>query len=287
MRKFGFTLIGLGILQILIVGAYVFATYGPSAPSPASTEEVVEFFDIPILEPTRLPVAPSATPFSPAVVLPTSIPTSTLVPTPTPRVFDWEFGGIDFSSGEEIHVLFDFEDMEIVLEPLVPYIYYSGVIRDIFWDVDNHAIIWTDEEDRLGAWFHSGPGEIIGPFTEYIEKTAEGITRGYLEVDRMLAENVIGSSIYLKQGTEISESVIRAAIRIKPPDVEEVEKHVIDLIPYLQETYDLPEIDALTVEDDVMMWYFCGRLLAGEVVDDSRSYWTQARFIIMLDQPGE
>ena len=206
----------------------------------------------------------------------------TITPSPTP---EWMvYDGIDFRD-KEADVLFTMRcDQDVIyLEPfrILPYdpdIMQSGEFSN---DLD-FSMAW-EHLGYYGLWIHSGLAYNIGELTAYplqinLEQDARGFFRTPSEVSEYLENCVINAKMRMRQGDTVSVNTVVAAVRVPPSEIDEVSRHVMDLVPYLAETYPDSGFEEMSLPG--LLFYFCGQQLTGEMANPSYNKWTQARFII-------
>lgn len=280
--------LGLGISSLVIsvvMGIVLYDKYGPHIPLSIVPPEIAASFIItsqPSIEPS-----PTPTPLK-TVASPTEDPTplteevSTLLPVPTE---EWMvYDGIDLHEQQvEILVSLNCEDQEVYIQqfsiiPWHPEVFTNGQ----FAVTSNNAVAW-EHLGLYGLWVHSGQ-DILGneltayPLQNTLERNDVGILHSPTSFDKALNSCLIGGEISIKQGDTISLNQVVAAVRVPSGKVEEVSSHVMDLQPYLAETYPDSGFDQMTAPG--MLLYFCGRRLNGESYNVNENYWTQSRIII-------
>ncbi|MCJ7696018.1 MAG: hypothetical protein MUO40_11435, partial [Anaerolineaceae bacterium] len=153
----------------------------------------------------------------------------------------------------------------------------------------NHSVAW-EHLGIYGLWIHSGLDSLGNqlaayPLQNYLERDERGYMRYLVEFDQAVQDCLIGSQIRIKQGDTISINKVVAAVRINPREVEEVSRHVMDLVPYLAENYPGKGFEQL--DSPGMLFYFCGRALSGESKNLNENYWVQARIIVGFEPAQE
>jgi hypothetical protein len=211
-------------------------------------------------------------------------PDNLLTGTRSPALEWMVYDGIDFRD-KEVDALFIMQcDQEVIhLEPfrIVPYspeIMRSGE----FSNNRDFSVAW-EHLGYYGLWIHSGLAYNIGELTAYplqinIEQDARGFFRTPNEVSQYLDDCVIHAELRMHQDDSISVNAIVAAVRVPPSEVNEVSRHVMDLVPYLAETY--PDSGFNQLSPPGLIFYFCGQQLTGEMANPNYNQWTQARFVI-------
>lgn len=201
-------------------------------------------------------------------------------PTPVWMTYD----GIDFHD-KEVEVLISMQCNQdtVYMSPLRVVPYSPDVFtREKFLENMDFSIAW-EHLGFYGLWVHSGLAYGIGelaayPLQIYLEKDARGFFRNPSEVDEHIQDCVINAEMHLLQENTISVSKLVAAVRVPPSEVDEVSRHVMDLVPYLAETYPDSGFDKMSPPG--LVFYFCGQQLTGEMANSNYGTWTQARFIL-------
>ncbi len=107
-----------------------------------------------------------------------------------------------------------------------------------------------------------------------MNKDARGFFRTPDEVSQYLESCVVDAEMRMRQEDSVSVNTIVAAVRIPPSEIEEVSRHVMDLVPYLAETYPGSGFEKLSQPG--LLFYFCGQQLTGEMANPI-TMWTQDR----------
>jgi hypothetical protein len=162
--------------------------------------------------------------------------------------------------------------------PYSPEIIESG----IFYSDLNFSIAW-EHLGFYGLWIHSGQSPTSGdlpayPLQLYLENDARGYRRYPADFQAHMQDCLIGAELRLRQEETISISEVVAAVRIPPPEVIEVSRQPMELVPYLAENY--PDSGFDRMDPPGLLFYFCGRQLSGEAFNSDLDYWTQSRIII-------
>lgn len=271
--------IGLGALIALII------QFGPRRPQTSIPEETVALFQPTA---TRLPTQTAATPAQPLPgttrediqSTPTALPTSSPTPEPEWMVYDQ----VDFRD-QMIEALINMQCLgdQVHLNPFSVVPYSPEIIESgVFYSTLDFSIAW-EHLGYYGLWIHSGRSPDFGdlpayPLQLYLENDARGYRRSPAEFTANLQDCLIGAELRLRQGDALSVSEVVAAVRIPPPEVNEVSRHPMDLVPYLAENYPESGFDKMDVPG--LLFYFCGRQLTGEAYNSDFDYWTQSRIII-------
>lgn len=273
-----------GILTFVGLGVYLWNAVGPKPPQLAfaglssGTPLVM----------TRIPTA-TVQPTPLTNPIPLEVPGNIYEPprpalTPTPQA-PWTYYGLDLNSGPEVEIRFDLLDEQPILLPSftshawTPTLFSEGLFD---WRLkENHGVVWEDLNGRLGLWLHSGPDEVMFPLQERLEREDSGYFRHYEDAQTYL-DKQIGAGVSIYQGNQLSTSQIAAAVRVGPGGISALQSKVMDLVPYLAETYPGLGFESLVGRQDVLILYFCGRLLNGESKNPDYPYWQQARFIIAI-----
>ncbi len=220
--------------------------------------------------------------FDPSRTTPIQNIQPTITPSPTP---EWMvYDGIDFRD-KEVDVLFTMRcDQEAVyFEPFRIIPYSSEIMGNGEFSNDLDFSVAWEHLGYYGLWVHSGLAYDIGELTAYplqinIEQDARGFFRTPDEVSQYLESCVVDAEMRMRQEDSVSVNTIVAAVRIPPSEIEEVSRHVMDLVPYLAETYPGSGFEKLSQPG--LLFYFCGQQLTGEMANPNYNKWTQARFII-------
>ena len=280
--------LGLGISSLVIsvvMGIVLYNKYGPHLPLSAVPPEIATSFILPSqpsIEASPTPTAvdaldtPKVDPTSPAEKVPIIIP----APTEEWMVYD----AIDLREQQvEILITLNCNDQEVYIRKFTVIPWYPEVFTNgQFAVTSNNAIAW-EHLGFYGLWVHSGQ-DIIGneltafPLQNALERNDVGILHNPTSFNEALDSCLIGGEITIKQGETISLNQVVAAVRVPSGQVEEVSSHVMDLLPYLAETYPDSGFDQMTSPG--MLLYFCGRRLNGESYNLNENYWTQSRIII-------
>lgn len=212
--------------------------------------------------------------------LPTSSPTPTLTPTPEWMTYD----GIDLRD-QLIEFLFTMacDQTQVNINPFLVRPYSPELLDSGEFDTDlTFGIAW-EHLGFYGLWVHSGQSDRFGdlpvyPLQMYLENNAQGFLRSPAELNDHLEKCLIGSEMILRQGDLTSVNKLVAAVRIPPPQVNEVSQQPMNLVPYLAENYPDSGFDQMELPG--LLLYSCGRHLKGEPLSTYFDYWTQARYII-------
>ena len=207
-------------------------------------------------------------------------------PTITPSMApEWMvYDGIDFRDNE-VDALFTMRcDQDAVyLEPFRIVPYSSEIMGNGEFSNDLDFSVAWEHLGYYGLWIHSGLAYNIGELAAYplqinLEQDARGFFRTPDEVSQYLEDCVIDAEMRMRQDDLISANTIVAAVRVPPSGIDEVSRHVMDLVPYLAETYPDSGFDEMSPPG--LLFYFCGQQLTGEMANLNYNKWTQARFII-------
>jgi hypothetical protein len=274
----------LAVVSLVLVIQLV-DMYGPRRPQTDIPEDTLaQFQPTEAIMPTQTATSqPEPTPVSThmaAETLPTIEPTPSPSPTPEWMVYD----EIDFRD-QEIEILINMacEGDQVYLNPfnVVPYrpeLIDSG----LFYSDLDFSIAW-EHLGYYGLWIHSGQSSVYGDLPAYpLQIYIENDERGYRRYPEDLLDHInnclIGAELRMRQGETLSISEVVAAVRVPPPDVDEVSRHPMELVPYLAEKYPDSSFDRM--EAPGLLFYFCGRQLSGEAFNSDLDYWTQSRIII-------
>lgn len=268
----GLLLVVGGTFLLLAVIVWIWQTYGPYRP-----EVPTEAF---WMENTYMPTAPAVSqrpmPSTPRASS-TAIPVSPIPPIVEKDPWLWDVIHFD-SQSSPIEMYFDLPGGPVLVQPFTSYAYYPEILESGIFDPEKgNAIAWTDYKGRIGLWLHSGPAHTVTNLQVYLERDQQGNTRSYFIVEDVLDE-IVGSRVVIRQSALLTFGRIAATVRVGPYGVQDLSKHVMDLMDYLG-LDDIPE-EALTL-------YFCGRQLAGEKRNPDLPHWQQARFIIVILPEGE
>jgi hypothetical protein len=202
-----------------------------------------------------------------------------MTPTPHPHAA-WMYDGVDMASGQEVAVAIGSLTMlqDFKPNPWTP----DALERGIFDLGDGTALAWADDVGRVGLWMHSGLHQTASALQEFIERDGRGYLRTTEEAETILSDELIGRGVLMLQGGHTSRSVITAAVRVPPLEVERLQPHVGDLVEYLAASYPGDGFEALVERKDVLLFFFCGLRLGGERDNPEEGYYRQARFIIAL-----
>lgn len=194
------------------------------------------------------------------------------------------FDEIDFrDQAIEALITMQCEGDQVYLNPFKVVPYSPEIIESgIFYSDFSFSIAW-EHLGFYGLWIHSGQSTTLGdlpayPLQLYLENDARGYRRYPADFQTHMQDCLMGAELRLRQGETISISEVVAAVRIPPPDVDEVSRHPMDLVPYLAENY--PDSGFDRMEAPGLLFYFCGRQLSGEAYNSDLDYWTQSRIII-------
>jgi len=265
--------LGLGLLLLAI---FWVEPQNPNLNVPAGTQQIFKAT-------ATLGYDSSQTPYT-NNLLSTPSQTNPEAPLNTPTAVWMTYDGIDFRD-KEVEALLTMQCNQdtVYLAPfrVVPYSPEVLASGDFLENMD-FSIAW-EHLGFYGLWVHSGLAYGIGELTAYplqiyIEKDARGFFRSPATVSEHLQACVINAEMRLLQGETISVSKVVAAVRVPPSEIDEVSKHVMDLVPYLAETYPGSGFDQM--EPPGLLFYFCGQQLDGEMANLNYGKWTQARFII-------
>lgn len=208
-------------------------------------------------------------------------------PTPTPTIPWMEFSGVSILN---LPTLMTFQpgcdDKAIALPefqilPWTPDIFEKGE-----FDVSKKTAVAWEHLGYTGLWIHSGmdwAGNPLAaqPLQEYLEKKDAWRKNTPAEFDQKASECLIGSIVKVKVGEDLLEGEVTAVVRIPAGDVEMVSTHVMDLVPYLAQTYPDRGFEKLKAPE--LLLYFCGRLLSGEKPDYSIEDYSRTRIIVAIE----
>lgn len=236
-------------------------------------------FNEPEVAPSRIPTHEAA---NPRVDIQKPVLTS---PTPTPEYLRYD--GVSLS-GQALKVWFRSacEPLTIHLPPFNVHAWNAEVFSDGTFAVgSDNAVAW-EHLGYSGLWIHSGldwrgSPQTAFPLHDYLERRADGEVRRPDEFNAALQNCLVGSLARVSNGSETSLSRVTAAIRVPSPGVEELAGHVMDLVPYLAETYPGNGFEDLS--SPALLLYFCGRRLSTEPKNPNAEFWAQARIIIALE----
>ena len=210
----------------------------------------------------------------------------TLMPdaTPTPLSTWMKFNGQDLLGAP---VLLQFEPAcggeDIVLPVFEILSWRSGILESEEFDLGTQTAVAWDHQGYTGLWMHSGLGwwgeeQTAYPLQEYLERHKSGRLNTPEEFDLKAAQCLIGSEVVFEISGEKVSGTVSALVRVPAAEVAEVSGHVMDLVPYLAETY--PESGFGELDEGGLVLYFCGRQLSTEAADMSAGYYSQTRIIV-------
>lgn len=226
---------------------------------------------------------PTATPELESKEYITNLPS----PTPTAAIPWMEFNGVSILNAP---ILMTFQPgcgdnaislPEFRILPWSPDVFEKGE-----FDFSKKTAIAWEHLGYTGLWIHSGmdwKGNPLAaqPLQEYLEKKDAWRKNTPEEFGKKSSECLIGSNLNLKVGEDLLEGKVTAVVRIPAGDVETVSTHVMDLVPYLAQTYPASGFDQLKAPQ--LLLYFCGRLLAGEKPDYNLQDYSRTRIIVAID----
>lgn len=277
------TMIGIGAIILLMV------SYGPQKPQTFFSDNIIDRIQVsPDILPTQAST-PTSTPTQDsstqsAEMTPTPLPTSSQTPTITPTPEWMTYNSIDLRD-QVIEALFTMacDQTQVYINPFLVRPYSPELLESGEFDTDlTFGIAW-EHLGYYGLWVHSGQSDQFGdlpiyPLQMYIENNAQGFLRSPAELNEHLENCLIGSEMILRQGDLTSVNKVVAAVRIPPPQVNEVSRQPMNLVPYLAENYPDSGFDQMGLPG--LLLYSCGRHLNGEAVYMQFGYWSQARYII-------
>lgn len=238
---------------------------------------VTYVFPTPKPIPTNIPASPE--PEQGPIESPPAIPTP--IPQPIP-VDVW--GDLDLSDGTTtsfiVHTGLD--QGSYATGEFLPWSYREGIFESDLFDPDaGGAVSWTDHQNRLVLWVHSGPYHTMTGLQRFIELSEAGNVDRYEFAEERIRQQIVGSTVQFNQTPDVQQMAhITAWARIPPDQVEEINHRVIDLPEALRELY--PGQGWEGFHRDTMIIFFCGRQLAGDPKDPDRPYWQQTRYILGL-----
>ena len=174
---------------------------------------------------------------------------------------------------------------QVHLEPFNVVHYREGILESgVFTYQFDFSIAW-EHLGFYGLWVHSGNAVDVGglpfyPLQLYLENKANGYRRSPAEFQANLEDCLIGAEVRIRQDDTLSINQVVAAVRVPPPEVDEVSRRPMTLVPYLAEHYPESGFDRMEVPG--LLIYTCGRHLAGEPFNVNEGYWSQSRIIIGL-----
>jgi hypothetical protein len=273
-------LIGL-IVGLLGIGIFLLAVFWnePQNPNINVSAETQQIFQVT----STLGAASTQIPHTDNL-LSTSNPTfqDILTHTPTPEWMTYD--GIDFRD-KDVEVLFTMRCNQDTVYfdsfRVVPYTPDATQKREFYENMD-FSIAW-EHLGFYGLSIHSGLAYGLGeltayPLQSYLEKDGRGFFRSPSMVNEHLQDCVIDGEMHLLQENTISISKVVAAVRVPPSEVDEVSGQIMDLVPYLADTYPDSGFDKMSPPG--LVFNFCGQQLTGEMANPNYGQWTQARFII-------
>lgn len=210
--------------------------------------------------------------------------TPTLRPSPTPAWMTYD--GIDFKD-QMTEVLFTTtcDQENIYFEPFRVVPYEEGIFDSPAFAIEYDISVAWEHLGYYGLWVHSGlsqkKGELTAfPLQNYLETNKSGYIQTPAVFNERLKDCLLGSEVRIKQDRVLSVSRIVAAVRIAPEDVEEFNTHVMDLVPYLADTYPGNGFESLSPPS--LVFSLCGRQLSGEVGNPDMGFWRQARIVFAV-----
>jgi hypothetical protein len=276
-------LIGIGAIFLLV------ARHGRQRPQTCISDDILDSFQVtPNVLPTQAST-PTTTPTqdSPTQsteMTPTPVATSSPIPTLTPTHEWMTYDGIDLRN-QLIEFLFTMacDQTQVNINPFLVRPYSPELLDSGEFDTNlTFGIAW-EHLGFYGLWVHSGQSDRFGdlpvyPLQMYLENNARGFLRSSAELSEHLENCLIGSEMILRQGDMTSVNKVVAAVRISPPQVDEVSRQPMNLVPYLAENYPDSGFDQMELPG--LLLYSCGRHLKEESFYTHYNYWTQARYII-------
>jgi len=210
------------------------------------------------------------------------IPNAEPVPSLTPP---WmEFSGLSLLGSP---VLMQFMptcgDGEVVLPEFQVLPWRPDILTSGEFDLSMGTAVSWEHLGYTGLWMHSGLDWLGHPLSafalqEYLERHESGRLNTPEEFDLKAAECLIGSKVMIQIGGEQVTGKVSAVARVPAEGVPEVSGHVMDLVPFLAETY--PESGFAGLEEGSLVLYFCGRQLSTEAAEMTAGYYSQTRIIV-------
>ena len=234
-------------------------------------------------EPLRATTSPIA---SPKVAL---RPRATIQPTPSPTpALAWmEFDGVsvlDSPNNMTIQPACEAKPIELPEFRVIPW--SEDVLTSGAFNVTKKTAVAWEHLGFTGYWIHSGVdwlGKPLAafPLQDYLEKINTWKFRTPEEFDQHAADCIIGSTVTLKVGDKTLDGKVNAVLRVPVTEIEAVSSHVMDLVPYLGNSYPESGFDKLQAPE--LLLYFCGRRLTTEREDPTIPYYAQSRIIVAID----
>jgi hypothetical protein len=274
--------IGSGLIAI-ILGFMLFRQSKPQLfnPMPGTAFLVDPFLEasLPEASDTRIADPRPTKPLPPSAI---KLPSPTPEPTPIPP---WmEFSGLSLLGGP---VLMRFEpacgDGDIYLPEFRVLPWRPDILASGEFELSMGTVVSWEHLGYNGLWMHSGLDWLGTPqsafaLQEYLERHESGRLNTPGEFDLKAGECLIGSRVIIEIGGEMGTGTVSAVARVPAEGVQEVSGHVMDLVPYLAETY--PESGFAGLEEGGLVLYFCGRQLSTESADMTSGYYSQTRIIV-------
>lgn len=255
-------------------------------PAQASPEPSATLPPSPQLTENQLLPQPPA-PFRSVTPIPRGEGQKSLPTLPTPIPEPWRYDGVSLAD-QALEVWFRSacEPLTIHLPTFTVHAWNDRVFSDGTFAVGaDNAVAW-EHLGYLGLWIHSGldwlgTPQAAFPLHDYLERGADGEVRRPDEFEAALRNCLLGSLARVSTASGSSLSRVTAAVRVPSPGVEELAGHVMDLVPYLAETYPGNGFEDLS--SPALLLYFCGRRLSTEPKNPNADFWAQARIIIALE----
>ncbi|HOE35797.1 MAG: hypothetical protein GX415_06785 [Chloroflexi bacterium] len=205
-------------------------------------------------------------------------------PTPPPADTWMRFGGVSWLEGQ-IKAVFTptCEERRIALPAFSVYAWTPEIFDSGLFEVGKSNVVAWEHLGYTGLWMHSGL-DVLGrvqsafPLQEYMERHISGRLNTPEEFDLKAAQCLIGSQVVFEVNGEKVTGTVSALARVPAAEVAVVSEHVMDLVPYLAETY--PESGFAELEAGGLVLYFCGRQLSTEPADMKAGYFSQTRIIV-------
>ncbi|MHC4799937.1 MAG: hypothetical protein ACYTF1_25150 [Planctomycetota bacterium] len=193
------------------------------------------------------------------------------------------YDGLPLTDGVTTQFMFSFADRDIILPKVDVHGWTPEILSNgVFAPGTGNAVAFEDSGLRTGLWLHSGYGETAGMLQRYLELNKDGYRHEIWTVDEVLKTKIVGARVFIQQSDSMRNAKIVAAARVPPDGVIEIAAHVMDLVPYIIENYPDHGFEEIADRSDVLMLYFCGRVLTGEDAHPDLPSYQQSRFILAM-----
>ena len=271
-----------GILAI-ILGVVLFRQYNPQlSPVPESVPEISDpFLAEAAGEARKSPEGVGERPLRSGLGR-EIVPEEAAVPT-QPEDTWMRFGGVSWLDAPiSAHFATVCGDT-IALPEFMVYAWTPDIFQSGIFEVGKSNVVAWEHIGYTGFWMHSGLDWLGKPqsafaLQEYLERNESGRLNTPEEFDLKAAQCLLGSEALFAIGGESVSGTVSALARVPAAEVPEAAEHVMDLVPYLAETY--PESGFAGLEEGGLVLYFCGRQLSTEPADMKAGYYSQTRIIV-------